>query len=148
MPRGRKSVASIEVTPMLPGSGRPEPPAVLDPIEARIWRDVIDALPSHWVDLAAQLVLRRLVCQAAIAERKEQRIRQLLCEDSDAADEQIDALAVSHSATAKTVAYLLTQLRATPRSRMVPRDARMEPSRREPASRPWEIRAGDGDIIQ
>jgi hypothetical protein len=148
MPRGRKSAESVEVNPMMPGAGRPEPPAALDPIEARIWRDVTDALPGHWIDLAGQLVLRRLVCQAAIAERKEQRIRRLSRDVSDAVDEQLDALAVSHSATAKTIAYLLAQLRATPRSRMVPRDARFEPSRREPESRPWEIRAGGGDIIQ
>ena len=60
MPRGRKSAASVEVTPMLPGSGRPEPPASLSPVEARCWRDVIDALPGFWVDIAGQLILRRL----------------------------------------------------------------------------------------
>jgi hypothetical protein len=143
--RGRKSAAAVELTPMMPGGGRPEPPAALDELEARIWRDVVDALPGHWVDLAGQLILRRLVCQAAIAERKEQRIRELLHDDSVAAGEVIDNLTVSHAAVAKTVAYLLTQLRATPRSRMVPRDATtaLAPSRREPASRPWEIRAGD-----
>jgi hypothetical protein len=141
MSRGRKPAAAVEITPMMPGAGRPEPPAELDPIEARIWRDVVDALPGHWIDLAGQLILRRLVCQAAIAERKEQRIRQLSCDASDAASEQLDALAVSHTAVAKTVAYLLTQLRATPRSRMMPRDVKFEPSHREPESRPWEIRA-------
>jgi hypothetical protein len=140
--RGRKSAAAVEITPMMPGAGRPEPPAELNEVEAKIWHDVVDALPGHWIDLAGQLILRRLVCQAAFAERKERKLRELW-NDSAAADEAIDALAASHGVTAKTVAYLLTQLRATPRSRMVPRDARFEPSRREPESRPWEIRAVD-----
>ena len=56
MPRGRKSAASVEVTPMLPGSGRPEPPASLSPVEARAWRDVIDALPGFWIDSAGELI--------------------------------------------------------------------------------------------
>jgi len=40
-------------------------------VEARAWNDVVDALPSQWIDAAAQMVLRRLVCQIAIAERLE-----------------------------------------------------------------------------
>jgi hypothetical protein len=82
MPRGRKSAASVEVTPMLPGSGRPEPPASLSPVEARCWRDVIDALPGFWVDTAGQLILRRLAIQTAFVEHLEQQIReQLQCAD-------------------------------------------------------------------
>jgi hypothetical protein len=38
-----------------------------------VWREVIAALPPHWVDPAGQLILRRLVTQAAIAERLEVR---------------------------------------------------------------------------
>ena len=49
--------------PMLPGKGRPEPPKALDQIEARAWNDVIDALPGHWIDAAAQIVLRRVAAQ-------------------------------------------------------------------------------------
>ena len=63
--------------PMLPGKGRPEPPKALDQIEARAWNDVVDALPAQWIDAAAQMVLRRLVCQIAIAERVEARLRDL-----------------------------------------------------------------------
>ena len=44
MPRGRKSAASLAVVPALPGRDRPEPPVDLDPIEQRIWRQVVDAL--------------------------------------------------------------------------------------------------------
>jgi hypothetical protein len=139
MPHGRKSAASLEVVPLVPGQGRPEPPASLDRLEKRIWRDVVDALPAHWLDLAGQIVLRRLVAQAAISERREARLRQLRAQNMDA-DENADALAALHGVSAKTVAYLLGQLRATPRSRIVSRAAgpQIEDA---PKFRPWEIKA-------
>lgn len=138
--RGRKSESALTVLPFVPGhGGRPPPPPELDVIEARIWKSVIDALPSHWVDQAGEIVLRRLVAQAAIAERREARLRQLRAQDRDA-DEEADELAVAHSATAKTLAYLLTQLRATPRSRIVARAAGPEIATTLKL-RPWEIRA-------
>jgi hypothetical protein len=67
----RRSGADLSLVPMLPGKGRPAPPKALDQVEARAWNDVVDALPSQWIDAAAQMVLRRLVCQIAIAERLE-----------------------------------------------------------------------------
>jgi hypothetical protein len=56
MPRGRKSAASLLVIPVLPRRGRPEPPADLDALEQRVWREVVDALPGHWLDSAGCLV--------------------------------------------------------------------------------------------
>ena len=47
MSRGRKSAASLVVVPLVPGQGRPEPPAELDTLEQRVWREVIAALPAH-----------------------------------------------------------------------------------------------------
>jgi len=139
MPRGRKSAASLSVVPVLPGRGRPEPPADLDPLEQRIWREVVDALPGHWLDTAGQVILRRLVAQAAVSERQELRLRQLRAQQQDDGEEA-GALAAQHGVVAKNVAYLLSQLRATPRSRVVPRAAgsRLEQA---PDSRPWEIKA-------
>jgi len=139
MPRGRKSLASLSVVPLVPGQGRPEPPTSLDALEKQIWRDVVDALPAHWLDLAGQLILRRLVAQAAISERREARMRQLRAQDRDGG-EDADALAALHGVSAKTVAYLLGQLRATPRSRMVARAAGPQVEQ-TPRSRPWEIKA-------
>ena len=139
MPRGRKSAASLSVVPLVPGQARPEPPANLDALERQIWRDVVDALPGHWLDLAGQLVLRRLVAQAAISERREARLRQLRAQDQDGG-EDADALAALHGVSSKTVAYLLGQLRATPRSRMVARAAGPQ-FEQTPRSRPWEIKA-------
>jgi hypothetical protein len=109
-------------------------------VEKRIWRDVVAALPAHWLDLAGQIVLRRLVAQAAIAERREKRLRQLRAQDLDDG-EDADALAALHGVTSKTVAYLLGQLRATPRSRVVSRAAGPEVEH-APKFRPWEIKAG------
>jgi hypothetical protein len=101
---------------------------------------VVDALPAHWLDTAGQIVLRRLVAQAAIAEGREARLRQLRTQDRDSG-EDADALAILHSATSKTVAYLLTQLRATPRSRIVARAAGPQVEQAPMAMRPWEIKA-------
>ena len=139
MASGRKSAASLSVVPVVPGQGRPKPPASLDSLERRIWRDVIDALPAHWLDLAGQLILRRLVAQAAISERREARLRQLRAREEDGG-EDADALAALHGVSSKTVAYLLGQLRATPRSRIVSRAAGPQ-LEQAPKSRPWEIRA-------
>jgi len=132
--------ASSQITPIVPGHGRPTSPRALDAIEKRIWRDVVDALPDHWLDPAGQLILRRLVAQAAIAERREARLRQLRAQGSIDEEEELDALAALHSVTAKTVAYLLTQLRATPRSRMVARTAGPLVEQ-APTTRPWDIKA-------
>ena len=139
MPRGRKSAASLSVVPVVPGEGRPEPPDSLDALEQQSWRDVVDALPAHWLDRAGQLILRRLVAQAAISERREARLRQLRAQDQDVG-EDADALAALHGVSAKTTAYLLAQLRATPRSRMVSRAAGPQ-FEQTPKSRPWEIKA-------
>jgi hypothetical protein len=135
----RKAGAALAVVPTLPGRGRPEPPAELDPVEQRIWREVIDALPGHWVDTAGQLVLRRLAAEAAVSESQEIRLRQLRAEGRDDTENAAELIA-AHGAVAKIIAHLLTQLRATPYSRMRPRTAG---SKLEgvPESRPWEIRA-------
>ena len=91
------------------------------------------------LDTAGQVILRRLVAQAAVSERQELRLRQLRAQQQDDGEEA-GALAAQHGVVAKNVAYLLSQLRATPRSRVVPRAAgsRLEQA---PDSRPWEIKA-------
>ena len=139
MPRGRRSAAALTVVPRVPGAGRPRAPRGLDELEKRIWRDVVDALPAYWVDPAGRQVLRRLVAQAAIAERQEAGLRLMRAQGQDGS-EDATALATLHAATAKAVAYLLGQLRATPRSRIVSRDAgpKVEET---PRARPWEIQA-------
>src|SRR5262249_15190326 len=106
MSRGRKSGASLVVVPLVPGQGRPEPPADLDSFEQQAWREVIAALPAHWVDPAGQIVLRRLVAQVAVSERWELQLRQLRAQDRDAGDDT-SKLVSMHGAAAKTIAHLL-----------------------------------------
>jgi hypothetical protein len=136
----RRSAADISIVPMLPGKGRPEPPAELDQAEARAWRDVIDALPGQWVDAASQLVLRRLVSQVAIAERLEDRLRRLgeMADDPEAVEAEKE-IAAMHRDTMKAVIHGLTTLRATPRSRMAAREGRSRFARGTPSFRPWDI---------
>ena len=138
--RGRKSTASretVELTPMLPGHGRPEPAAgPLAGRGARLARRgrfrprllARSGRPAH--------PARRLVTQAAIAERKERRMRRLLLLDSSAADEDLEELARSHAETAKSIAYLLTQLRLTPKARILPKGNILQGSEAPTPQRP------------
>jgi hypothetical protein len=139
MARGRKSAASLSVVPVIPGAGRPDPPGHLDASEAQIWRAVVGALPDYWIDAAGEQILLRLVAQAAIAQRHEGRLRELRAQRS-ADDPEIAALASTHRDTAKSIAYLLATLRATPRSRVVSRAAGPKMSE-VPHSKPWDTRA-------
>jgi hypothetical protein len=141
MPRHSAAELAAPPAPQVPGQGRPEPPEHLDDLEQAIWREVVDALPQFWVDGAGALVLRRLVAQAAIAERCEARLRLLRAREHDAT-EDAEGLAVRHAATAKTVTYLLTALRGTPRSRDIARKAGPAVDH-VPPFRPWEIEAND-----
>jgi hypothetical protein len=138
---GRRSSESLTVVPVIPGSGRPSPPRGLDPQERRIWKAIIAALPGHWVDSAGQQVLRRAVSLSASLERWEAQLREYRAGDAGESEEAIK-LAAAHGNAAKTVAHLLGQLRATPRTRMTSREAR---SRIEgtPKAKPWEIRSRD-----
>jgi hypothetical protein len=142
----RRTPPDLTIVPLVPGKGRPPPPRILDQTEARAWNDVIDALPGQWVDLAGQLVLRRVCAQVAVAERLEERIRNLATmgddEEAMAAEAQ---LAVMHRGALKAVIAGLTALRATPRSRMAAREGRNKFGQRALASRPWEIVAARSD---
>jgi hypothetical protein len=131
----RKSAADLVVVP-LPGGGRPPPPADLDAIEQSIWKAVVDAAPAHAIDPAAQVILKRMVAQAALCERREARLRTLRAERPDD-DEELIALATAHGNGAKVVTFLLTSLRSTPRSR-VRLSAAETQSSRVPVTRPWE----------
>jgi hypothetical protein len=138
---GRKSEASLTVVPVIPGTGRPSPPRGLDQQERRIWKSVVASLPAHWIDPAGQLILRRAVGLAAGLERWEVQLRECRARGAGSSDEAVK-LTTAHGNAAKTIAYLLGQLRATPRSRMVPRTARSKVEE-TPRVRPWEIRSRD-----
>jgi hypothetical protein len=85
-------------------------------------------------------VLRRAVAQVAICERHEARLRALREQDRDRG-EDAEALATAHGITAKIAAYLLGQLRATPRSRIASCEAGPRVASAPRPNRPWNIRA-------
>ena len=138
----RKSAAALSLAPV-PGAGRPRPPRGSDTIERHIWSAVVDSLPDRWCDQAAQEVLRRAVAQAAVARRLEHRLRKLRAQNRDRYDdEEYVATVAAHREASKSAAYLLSHLRATPKSRMASREARAAVEQ-TPTTRPWQIKGGD-----
>lgn len=135
----RKSAASLAVVPQLPGTGRPEPPADLDDGEKRLWREVVNSLPPHWIDAAGRIILRRLVAQAALCLSMEEQLRAHRA--AGTVVETYAKLAKQHSDTAKQTESLLASLRATPRSRSTSHAAGLQ-TRKTAEMRPWEIRSG------
>ena len=75
-----------------------------------------------------------------MSERQEERFRQLRAQGQDEGQEA-GLLAAQHGVVAKNVAYLLTQLRATPRAQLRSRAAGSR-AEQAPEVRPWDIRAG------
>jgi hypothetical protein len=135
------------------GPPRLEPPEALDAAEARIWRSVVDAAPGGFLDSDAQLILRQVVCQIAVADRHAERLRALAAQPEDRIEAEL-VLVEAHRKAMAAVITGMTTLRATPRSRIRPRDAgrTLERLPAAGATRPWETRAptleaepGDGD---
>ena len=121
---------------------RPEPPSSLDAAEARSWWAIVDAAPDGFLDGAAQLILRQVVAQVAVADRHADRLRALAALPEDHFETEL-AVARAHRETLAAVIQGMTTLRATPRSRVRPRDAGRTFDRLPPAGarRPWETRA-------
>jgi hypothetical protein len=127
----RRSAADISIVSLVPGKGRPEPPKELDLVERRAWNDVVDSLPGYWLDPAGQILLEQTAAEIALGKRLALRLRQM-----------VEArLAQQHQAALRSIAFGLTALRATPRSRVAPRDAKPRFERNAGPLRPWEITA-------
>ena len=141
MARGPKSGISLALfPPTLPGE-RPAPPVELDDTEARIWKDIVAALPPTWLDAAAQQVLVRAFAQAGVCESLEAQLRELRRQPDPDMD-AIGILAARHAASAKSLSQLLGVLRATPRARMLSRGASRQIAQ-VARVRPWEA-SSDG----
>jgi hypothetical protein len=121
---------------------RPEPPSSLDAAEARSWWAIVDATPNGFLDSAAQLLLREVVAQVAVADRHAERLRGLAAQPADHFETEREVAKAHRDAMAAIIAGMTT-LRATPRSRLRPRDAGRTFDRELPAGhrRPWEARA-------
>jgi hypothetical protein len=120
---------------LLPGRGRAEPPKGLNSSEQKAWRAIVDASPERYLDGAAQLLLRRVVAEIAIAERHEERLRRM------AQYPDLDAeiiIAKAHRDTARAITLGLTALRCTPQARQASRDAGRQHDRSPSGRRPWD----------
>src|ERR1700683_2985668 len=115
----RRSAADISIVTLAPGKGRPEAPRALDPTEARAWNDVVDSLPGHWLDPAGQILLEQTAVQIAVSNALAMRLRRMR-EAGDNSEEALEVeakLATQHQSAVRSIAFGLTTLRATPRSR-------------------------------
>ena len=141
----RRSDADLSIVPMLPGKGQPRTAQgarsdrgqSLERRRRRLARPMDRRLPR-------QIVLRRLVAQARTiaAERVEGPVifadLAMREDDPEALEAEQVPLPSMHRETAKSVIHGLTALRATPRSRMAPREGG-QAARGAGAFRPWEI---------
>jgi phage terminase small subunit len=139
MSRGRKSMNTLSVVPVIPGQGRPEPPRALDKSEKAVWRSIVGAMPPNWFGSECQPVLRRLCAQIVISEGLEGQLREVRAAGS-ADSERAARLAEAHRDAARAVNQLSQALRLTPKSRWSARTSETEVGRAA-RERPWEIRA-------
>lgn len=130
----RKGPADFSVVPLDVAAARPQAPAELDALEAAIWDSIVTGSMAGAIDPAAAQLLRRLCAQAAVAERLEQKMRELRRRDADRGDE-LDAMVAQHAEATKLVQSLMASLRATPRSRTRTRNTE---ERQVPLVRPWD----------
>jgi hypothetical protein len=99
----------------VPGRGRPDPPDDMPEDQAKVWREVVSAMPSKW--FTTPHILQhycRMVCKVA-------------------ATDDVDDLAKLSA----TMLSFATRLRLTPQSSKHPFTAEAE-VRNTPRSRPWE----------
>jgi hypothetical protein len=136
----RKSAAALAAVPV-PGRTRPPTPRGYDYLERRLWNSLVDSLPDRWLDTAAQDLLRRAVTQSAAAERLEALLRKMRKAGLDSpGNPEFQQTIIAHREAAKSAAFLLTALRATPKSRTQSREARVANEKIVPA-KPWLVKA-------
>jgi hypothetical protein len=123
---------------LLPGRGRPEPPPKLNETEQRAWRAIVDASPDGFLDGAAQLLLRQVVAEIAVADRHAERLRRMAASREGVALEDELAIGRAHRDVVKSIIAGMTALRATPRSKVRPRDAGRAFDRAPSGPRPWD----------
>jgi len=113
--RGRKVDFGLVV---VPGEGRPQPPADMTEDERGVWREVVNAMPPNW--FTTQHILRQY-CR-------------VVCMVEATSNEGVDAL----SKLTAMMLSLAAKLRITPqgRVRQVTAEAMIRNTPRSP--RPWE----------
>jgi hypothetical protein len=106
--------------------------------EQKSWRAIVDASPDGFLDGAAQLLLRQVVAEIAVADRHAERLRRMAASRQGVALEDELAIGRAHRDVVKSIIAGMTALRATPRSRVRPRDAARQFDRSPSGPRPWD----------
>lgn len=149
MPRGRKTEASQQLGPIIPGR-RPEPPADLQPPEAAAeWRTIVARMPVDWFTEETFGLLSELCAHYVYARWVREGIERVKAAcAADGKDWALDAewsakvsrLFAEHRYQTQQIARLSTKLRLTTQSRYAPmkaEDERAKVAAMVP-SKPWE----------
>jgi hypothetical protein len=124
--RGRKSSASLSVVPVSFEARRPPPPAHLNAIEKKTWRDIVNSCPAGWFSVAQEPLLAAYCCHESAA-----RFLSKLIEKSRPADLFADRdklrryakLLTMRSRETAALSALATRMRLTQQARIQPRSA-------------------------
>jgi hypothetical protein len=132
--RGRRSAASFEIQPTLPGQ-RPEPPAELTAEEAKEWVAITNKMPVDWFPREQHPLLVELV-QAIVMSR---RLAAEIAASASLGEAEKPVklkLQIAH-----TIAAISTKLRLTNQSRYGKRTAERlsEKTNQQGRTRPWEV---------
>jgi hypothetical protein len=130
--RGRKTDLNLVV---IPGGGRPEPPADMPDDEAEVWRTIVDSMPARWFGPQNAHLLEQYCHVACAAEKTARETRRLLM-----TMENLSALSRLNAIGAKQTGMMVslaTRLRLTPQSAKHRLTAEAE-IRNAPRLRPWE----------
>ena len=108
--RGRKAAVDAEIVPIMPGDAKPPPPEDMTPLEAVIWKMVVDAMPLRYFGRETWPVLRGLCAHMVAADKL--RVRYLAALDSGKPDE-IASLATLYNRETQAVRTHSADLRLT-----------------------------------
>src|SRR3954454_14218634 len=121
---------------LVPGGGRPPPPADLTKEEAALWTMYVNSMGPNYFTPETRPVLKEL-CKAVInSGRVHEEIKQVRDSEFTAMDELARVLKLAAAAT-KAVVSLSAQLRLTKKSRFTDPQAASEQARASYV-RPWE----------
>jgi hypothetical protein len=136
--RHHGKVIALDPAVMVPGAGRPEPPADLSERERVVWVQTAEAMPSGWFGRESWPLLKAYCRHAAASEIVARKLAAALAgpatKDRLAAAEKLSKLHAREGAALCTVAYAL---RLSPKSRLS-KSAATTARGAAAAVRPWE----------
>jgi hypothetical protein len=132
--RGRKSATHLTMIKPKPKPQALEPPK--DPEEAKIFHQIVDAMPDGFFNQANAYVLRALCSHIATADMVAAELATAR-EGDDMA--KVDLLTKIQVGESRAVADLSTKLKLTPRSRMGQEKAAVREALNS-STRPWEVK--------